>query len=152
MVDKKTTEVQQFNPITNQTEIVTEPTEQSFGNALVTALVIIGMITGLTFVIVLCYKYHCIKALVVYLMFAVSMLLSYEPWRMLMTTAQPKELARNTLNWQSNHLEDYINGVALPIKFNATSDWGLTVQGAYDTSEITVMISRFGRNVPALDW
>ena len=47
------------------------------GRALVNALVIVGVICVATFGLVMCYKYRCISCMIGYLMFAMTMLLTY---------------------------------------------------------------------------
>ncbi|KAL3811151.1 hypothetical protein ACHAXA_001366 [Cyclostephanos tholiformis] len=49
----------------------------NLGLGLVNALVIVSVITGMTFLIVLLYKYKCMKLLIGYMMFASAMLLGF---------------------------------------------------------------------------
>ncbi|RYG53714.1 hypothetical protein EON66_08140 [archaeon] len=62
--------------------------ETLFTQALVNALVIVGVIIVATFVMVLCYYFRCIKVLVAYLIFASVMLLGYSGGFMVMTALQ----------------------------------------------------------------
>ena len=55
----------------------TDTNTQQFGNSLLNALVIVSVICGLTFVIVLLYKYNCIKCLTGYMIVSMGLLLGY---------------------------------------------------------------------------
>lgn len=54
-----------------------QSTGQKVGQSLVNALVIVGVICAVTFILVLCYKYRCLKLMIGYLMFASASLLGY---------------------------------------------------------------------------
>lgn len=53
------------------------PTSTEIGEALINALVIVGVVCAATFVLVLCYKFRMLKLMVGYLMFASMSLLGY---------------------------------------------------------------------------
>jgi len=50
---------------------------EKFGSSIINSLVIIAVITVATFILVLCYKYRCMKLMVGYLIFASANLLGY---------------------------------------------------------------------------
>ena len=50
---------------------------EKLGKSLINALVIVGVITVMTFVLVLCYKYRCLKVMLGYLVGVSAMLLGY---------------------------------------------------------------------------
>ena len=60
-----------------QSDIETDTNAQQLGNSLVNALVIVSVICGLTFFIVILYKYNCTKCLTGYMVLAMGLLLGY---------------------------------------------------------------------------
>eukprot|EP00500_Bicosoecida_sp_ms1_P003847 CAMPEP_0203813472 /NCGR_PEP_ID=MMETSP0115-20131106/4739_1 /ASSEMBLY_ACC=CAM_ASM_000227 /TAXON_ID=33651 /ORGANISM="Bicosoecid sp, Strain ms1" /LENGTH=457 /DNA_ID=CAMNT_0050722339 /DNA_START=12 /DNA_END=1385 /DNA_ORIENTATION=- len=54
-----------------------QSTGEKVGQSLVNALVIVSVICVVTFILVLCYKYRCLKLMIGYLMFASASLLGY---------------------------------------------------------------------------
>lgn len=67
-----------------------------FGQALVNALVIVGVIAAATFVLVLCYYFRCLKLMVGYLVFASVNLLGYSGGFMAVSAIQ---LAALPVDW-----------------------------------------------------
>jgi presenilin 1 len=69
-----------------------------FGEALVNALVIVGVICAATFVLVLCYYFRCLKLMIGYLIFASVNLLGYSGGFMAISAIQ---LAQWPVDWAS---------------------------------------------------
>jgi hypothetical protein len=71
---------------------------EQFGQALINALVIVGVICVATFVLVLCYYFRCLKVMVAYLIFASVNLLGYSGGFMAYTAIQVWQI---TADWPS---------------------------------------------------